>query len=90
MESEDAINKISQFGLSLVFVIVFIVLIVCLQIALGLPFFQQQQTMTPSSNTKNLTNNFLSYVDSALGIKIQYPSNWNIVQNNGSVAFYLL
>jgi hypothetical protein len=37
-------------------------------------------TATPSSNNNNNTNNFLTYDNPTLGIRMQYPSNWSSIE----------
>jgi len=45
-------------------------------------------TTTPSQATINTTGNFLTYDNSTMGVKIQYPSDWKKVESgNNSVRF---
>jgi len=37
-------------------------------------------TSTPSNNNNNNTNNFLTYDNPTLGIRMQYPSNWSPIE----------
>jgi hypothetical protein len=37
-------------------------------------------TATPSNNNNNNTNNFLTYDNPTLGIRMQYPSNWSSIE----------
>lgn len=37
---------------------------------------------SPASNTNTTTSNFLTYNNPILGIQIQYPSDWSVIENS--------
>jgi photosystem II reaction center protein PsbP len=61
-----------------------------LAISAVLPNVAIAQTNTTASNTHNTTTGLLTYENSTLGIKMQYPSNWTKQTTGRGVAFTVL
>ena len=43
---------------------------------------QSSSSSSPSSSASNTTSNFLTYNNPILGIQIQYPSDWSVIENS--------
>jgi hypothetical protein len=61
-----------------------------LAISAVLPNVAIAQTNTTASNTHNTTTGLLTYENSTLGIKMQYPSNWTKQMTGRGVSFTVL
>lgn len=57
-----------------------------LQAAIGQPLSSSSPSSPPpsslASNTNTTTSNFLTYNNPILGIQIQYPSDWSVIENS--------
>ena len=85
-----SVNKVSKlYCCYVIIVILFIFSLLFLtnsnatvQSAIGQSLSSSPSTPLLTSNTNTTTSNFLTYNNPILGIQIQYPSDWSVIENS--------